>query len=115
MKAIQLTGEQLRKLDVLAQEVAPYFECRVRQSASMPPRYYIYDALEDEWYPWLEFCFTILSSMIAKKYIEHHMDCTESWAKRMILQKLAHEIETHNPIDTLYEIMTNPGAYAQGM
>ena len=128
MNPIVLTEEQIKRLILLASEVAPHFVVRAHyHTFNLPPdetgmwktkgivEWNVLDQHNVEYYPWLEFCFTHLVKYIAKKYAEHHKECTTKWAEYMILQKIAFEVEKNSPIDTLYEIWENPSKYAQGL
>lgn len=64
---------------------------------------------------WMELCMRYVSAEVAELYAMSHINYTKSWAQRMILQKLAHDISKHNPIDTLYDIWKHPENYAQDL
>ncbi len=121
MKAFSITGEQVAKLKELVEAVCPQYLLRATQHQGSFLSghktfnwWYISDG-ESELIGWLEFCLRFVTPMVAERYSKHHVVCTGSWALHMISQKLAHEIETINPIDTLYDIFKNPNGYAQGL
>jgi hypothetical protein len=112
MKRIQLTEEQQKRLDFLAKEVAPHFGTMLGHGYGLD-HWYVMNWIDEEEIPWLEFCFTHLVDLAAHRYIDAHIDCTLSWAIRMIAQKLVHEMNKINPIDTLYELCIHPEDYKQ--
>lgn len=63
---------------------------------------------------WIEL---VLFNLTLKVGEEHGKQAftTPSWSKHMIRQKLVNEFETHNPIDTLYDIWKNPFNYSQNL
>jgi hypothetical protein len=64
---------------------------------------------------YFEFCFRHLATPIANEYAKSHAYTTPSFAKYMILQKIAHEFEKHHPVDLLYDIWKNPTKYQQDL
>jgi len=112
-RRVGVTQEQATKLNSLIQEFAPLFTKYSEENGML------FNTKEPYSYAsgihWFEFCFTVLAPNVAIHYTKHHMDSTQGWARRMILQKLAHEVFINNPIDTLYSIWTDPQLYKQGL
>lgn len=122
MVPFKLTEEQVQKLGSLANAIAPhflvqcgYYHCSFASGHKDIPIWYVVDSKDEKHWSWLEFCMRYMVDYAAHVYINHHIDTTFSWAKHMISQKVAHEIETINPIDTLYDIYINPNNYKQSL
>lgn len=109
IKNIELTEGQREKLEHLILSLFPTVNVAIGERFAV----FLEADKEPTMVHWFELCFNILAEGAAEIYIRHHIDCTLSWAKRMILQKLAHELHEHNPIDTLYSLCENPNGYAQ--
>lgn len=125
MKAFFLTGEQIVKLKTLAEAVCPQYLLRATQydgsfiDIDGTPEHkkftwwYVSDG-KGELMGWFEFCMTEVSRVVVAKYA-HQTNQSESWSHRLIMQKIGHELPKVNPIDTLYELWTNPEAYVEGL
>lgn len=112
IKSIQLTQEQRQRLLEMVFELLPGISY-----ANLNEEEYVL-LFQEEFRPrihWMELCFNYLSQATAEQYAKAHINYTESWALRMILQKLSHDILKHNPIDILYDIWKNPKNYAQDL
>lgn len=120
MKAFQLTKEQIAKLTELVKAISPSYKLQATsydgsfvEGHKHFTWWYVSDG-ESELIGWFEFCMTELSGFVVKEYAQANNQQL-SWSHRLIMQKLGHELPSHNPIDTLYEIFKNPNGYTQGL
>lgn len=120
MKGFQLSGEQIAKLEELVKAISLHYKLKVTYyDASFLTGHkkftwwYVTNG-KDEVIGWFEFCFTEGARFVVERYAAQVRQ-SQSWAHRLIMQKLGHDLPQTNPIDTLYELWKKPDTYVEGL